>query len=231
MFVRVARVRPVALLRLLEAASAFPGSWLDNVRADFDWLASVALDPGSWKAWSLDVWARHAHDDPKAAKKLIGTICRQGESNMCDVWATTKSQRALAQACSCPECGKQCKNSQVLGAHRAQKHGIKRLTRYHVDGTHRVACLIEFHDRERLIQHLERASPDCRAVVLSRLPRLSDEVVKRLDEESTARVRELRASGKHRVHASLPRVRLHGPLWPSLAPRHPKSNRRIAQAR
>ena len=139
-------------------------------------------------------------------------MCRSADANTCVSWATTASQRALGEVIVCAECGLRCRNRQVLGAHRSQKHGIRRLTRQYVDGTHCPACLLEFHSRDRLIQHLERASLECREFVLTERPELSEDTVRILDEEAAAHVRKLAHTGKHRVHALLPCVRLRGPL-------------------
>ena len=73
---------------------------------------------------------------------------------------------------------------------------------------------MQFHDRERLICHLEEKSPHCRDAVVARLPVLTPEEVKCLDDEAAIHVRSLTSIGRRRVHALLPAVRLQGPLQP-----------------
>ena len=182
-------------------------------------LMCVSDELVAWRGWSLRTFSSHAFDGPKALKKQIARACRAAGANACSAWAATKAQRALGDDWYCSECGKQCKNSQSLAAHRFSKHGIKRVTRQHVAGTHCIACLMQFHERERLIQHLERGSKRCRAVVIARSPALPLEEVQRLDDEATAHARLLANSGRCRVHAILPCIRLHGPLLPSDPPR------------
>ena len=214
LFTRVSRVRPVSLLRLLEASAHYSGSWLKAVDEDFDWLTSVTDTLADRRSWSLNSWAHAARDDPKSTKKEIATVCRRPEANVCSAWATSVAHRSLGEQWVCDECSSQCKSKQALAAHKFKKHGVTRLTRHYVGGTHCVACLRQFHERNRLIQHLERASPRCRQEVLARLPKLCPEIVQRLDQEAAAHVRRLAAEGRSRVHAALPCVRLNGPLLP-----------------
>ena len=72
--------------------------------------------------------------------------------------------------------------------------------------------MVEFHERDRLVQHFERASPSCRQLLVENFPELMPEIVDKLDAEAADQVRTLKSSGKHRVHASLPSFRIPGPL-------------------
>ena len=216
-FGRIARAQPVALLRMLEAAAVYKGSWLEAVCADFDWVTMVSDDLASWRGRSLSSWAAQARDGYKELRESVPRVCRLPTSNACIAWATTASQRSLGEAWFCYDCGVQFKNKQAWGAHRAKKHGIKRVIRQYLDGTHCIGCMMEFHARDRLVQHLERASPPCRQLVLDVMEVLPPDTVQRLDAEAAAHVRELTAAGRHRVHASLPAVRLPGPLLPDAA--------------
>ena len=214
LFVRVCFRRPMDLMRLLEVSGVHKSSWLRDVQADFAWAAGVAEVCKCWQGLPMRTMVQHAGTDAPKLKTMIGQVCCLPEANVCRSWARTATQRQLGEAWSCPECGRSFKTKQALATHRRRKHGVKRITRQYVDTTHCVACLLEFHDRERLINHLEEKSPPCCAAVLERLPQLAPEIVEELDARAAMRVRELAASGKRRVHASLPCVRLQGPLLP-----------------
>ena len=182
------------------------------MKTDFDWVTNVSGDPVSWRDRTLGAWAEHALENPKELKQKVSHACRLRESNLCTSWATTTSQRALADAWFCYECGLQFGSRQAWGAHRFKKHGIKREIRQHVEGTHCVVCLFEFHARDRLIQHFERASPACREWVMDNLPRLPTETVDTLEAEAAEDATRLKAHGRHRMHASLPAARIPGPM-------------------
>ena len=147
----VLEIRPIVLLRLLEAASTYKHSWLEAVKADLDWTASVSEELSSWRGCSLQDWADHMAVDNKGTKASIARVCRMPTSNVCAAWAKTASHRSLDEVWICDYCGVQCRRKQVLAAHQWQKHGMKRLTRRYVDGTLCVACMLEFHDTDRLI--------------------------------------------------------------------------------
>ena len=214
LFVRVSARRPLALMRYLEVARAYRASWLEDVQKDFEWISMVSEDFVSWRGLSLRDHAVAAGSSAHKMKIKIAELCRCRAANACISWATTVSQRQLATSWLCPECRQQHKSKQALAVHRARRHGVKRTMRQYVDTTHCAVCLLEFHDRERLIAHLEDKSPTCRAAILMRFPLLDPQAVRELDAGAAARVRELAKQGKRRVHASLPCVRLPGPVLP-----------------
>ena len=174
--------------------------------------ASISDDLEAWREWSLGNLARHAFSDPKMVRQRLSAACRLPGANVCSAWATTKAQKALNEAWSCDVCGKQLNSKRFLGVHRFRKHGIKSEVRRHVVVTHCPMCLVQFHDRERLIRHLEHAAPHCRQLVLSRFPALPDADVAEAEKVGADRARQLAKQGKMRVHAALPCVRMPGPV-------------------
>ena len=211
-FFRICSKQPVALLKLLEVASAYRRSWLADVADDLLWTASGSEKLSTWKAWELADFAAYACTGaPKLLRRFV-EYCRSPAANLCQSWAKTASQRALGQVFVCHECGAQCAGKQVLAAHRWTKHGTMRPTREYVDGTHCVVCMLEFHTRDRLVQHLERSSPQCGAYTMNTLPKLPADEVFRLNRDAAIHIKQLKGAGRCRVHALLPCFRVPGPL-------------------
>ena len=64
----------------------------------------------------------------------------------------------------CWLCGSCFENKQQLGSHTAARHGIGHEARYAAQGSQCVVCLMEFHHRAKLIDHLR----SCRCLGLLR---------------------------------------------------------------
>ena len=144
------------------------------------------------------------------------TARRQPSSNVCAAWAETATQHELGSDWACHQCEAHLRSKQALGVHSSRKHCVKRLSRHYFDGTHCVACLLESN---RVIGYsiTRRINiPACRAAVLLRMPRLSNENINRLDAEAAADIRSSASVGKRRVLSDLPCYRLQAPVWPVL---------------
>ena len=72
--------------------------------------------------------------------------------------------------------------------------------------------MVEFHTRERVMNHIKFRSHVCRENLLMRPPILTHEQADELDAAQYSEIRKLAARGQRRSHASVPCVRLQGPL-------------------
>eukprot|EP00973_Karenia_brevis_P011283 1526886-Karenia_brevis.AAC.1 len=74
------------------------------------------------------------------------------------------------------------------------------------------ACMQDFHQRPRLLAHLEEKSARCKLVIVSIFNPLPDDIVASADAEDASYAKSLARSGRRRVFADVPACRLEGPL-------------------
>ena len=85
--------------------------------------------------------------------------------------------------------------------------------------THCIICLMEFHTKERLLNHLRYRSYLCYINTMHRGTKISRETADRIDHDCRLYYRDLGKSGKKRSLAVDPSIRIQGPLvLPSIAP-------------
>ena len=107
----------------------------------------------------------------------------------------------LACIWTCPICGKDEPRFQALAAHRAVSHGVLREARTRVLDGRCSVCLRDFHSRERLVDHLHKASPICLLNTLLFLPRLNDDFIVAADKAQRERGTAARARGVDPTYA------------------------------
>jgi len=141
--------------------------------------------------------------------------------------ASVKPPRHLIPM-NCYLCDKVFPSFQQLSLHQFKAHGIKNLVRRYVDGVHCTVCLLYFHTRERLINHISRRSKVCKAVILSSPPIIDEQQSLALDEAEKSDNRKLYSTGMRRHTAKSPAFRLPGPInkvhplrAPTYSPHHP----------
>merc|ERR1711884_210723 len=82
----------------------------------------------------------------------------------------------------CYECGRSFRTKQALAVHAFNKHGQRRNIRRKVAGGMCCSCLMQFHTRIRLLNHLTEKSPICHEYYMSALPDLPEHELASLDE-------------------------------------------------
>eukprot|EP00973_Karenia_brevis_P016097 2201074-Karenia_brevis.AAC.1 len=89
---------------------------------------------------------------------------------------------------------------------------------YHAPSSVCMCCLLDFHTRNRLLQHLMYKSSVCLHNLLLRGPLLTELEVRTLNAAHLQDEADLRRAGFRRSKAKAPVVRLEGPLLPVLCP-------------
>ena len=122
----------------------------------------------------------------------------------------TVAEPALTDAplAQCPECGTMCKGSRALATHRRNKHGTMPKVTHFCFGTHCIACLRQFSDRKRLIQHLTYGRPACLRAIADNVQPQAEEEIRELQSLDTKR----RKQDPLRRSVVIPAIRMPGPL-------------------
>ena len=213
-FVRCVLRQSPDLLKLVFAGRQAKRSWLAGLMVDLSFLADNGeqfseLRGASWKQWVAVILGR-----PLAMKAAVRKFLMNPLINEQNSWAKARHTRQLGTSQSCCDCGAAFASLQALSVHRARKHGWRNDVRIHVDTTFCTVCLLEFHARNRVVNHLAYGSPTCLANLLSRGPVISWEVANGLDDEERAGEGRNRSAGWGRAKALAPCCRLAGPLLP-----------------
>ena len=112
----------------------------------------------------------------------------------------------------CSDCGKSFNTYQKLAVHRKVKHGQRDPVNALVDSVFCPICLLYFHDRICLLNHLKYRSTVCRLNLLADGPLVSPERSDELDG-ACRELRRSRYAASLRAHAAtVPAFRLQGPL-------------------
>ena len=125
------------------------------------------------------------------------------------------SNEFLDHAFQCSQCSSQFCTYQRLSVHMFRKHGIKSSLCKHVgESTVCPVCLKQFHDRDRLLNHIRYRSRTCRGVIWARGPVITDAEHEDILQNSRQKYRDLHASGHRRHFARAPAFRVSGPIAP-----------------
>ena len=186
-------------------------SWIREVRSDFEWVVQLSGLEFPVELMSLRSIAAADKVRRAAVRRHVVAICQSATANSSHAWASLRGHRNMAEAWICSDCGAQYFSKQALAVHQFNKHGRRRLSRLFVESAHCPACLMWFHDRERLIVHLEEKAPLCKLAVATWCTELSVERLSELDADTRQRSRLLRAEGRGASFALKPAFRLPGP--------------------
>jgi hypothetical protein len=215
--VRVASRAPPFVSQLLCRAAAAPSSWLRALEVDLEIFGRACADDPALAHRPLDHWWSLFRAEPHACRRRFArAAASEAMSHVC-VWARTRAERELTEEHRCGECGSAFRSRQALAVHAYILHGRRSEVRRSLSTTFCPICLLEFHTRERAVKHLDSTAV-CRANLLLMHPALDDECFRALESASADVIRELRAAGRSRSFASLPCVRLAGPLPLVMAP-------------
>ena len=114
----------------------------------------------------------------------------------------------------CPDCGTFFASLQKMAVHRNRRHKYTHPLHAYVCFTVCPICLLQFHNRTRLLNHLKYRSSVCLANVLINGPILSEVEARQLDEDERSENRELYSKGLRPHTAIKPVYRMCGPLPP-----------------
>ena len=148
--------------------------------------------------------------------------CKSPFANMVEQWASSPALKAFAAPIECSHCGVLCKSYQAYAVHLPRKHNVKSKFRMYVMGNTCKVCLVNFHTRERCLNHVRYRSKVCKHNYLLRGPVLDEAEASLLDAADYAENRILYAKGLRRHQALCPSMRAFGPLLPLLNERPSK---------
>jgi hypothetical protein len=213
LFMRVCRSNHPKILACLIKLVSVQGSWSHSVFEDLRWLCWHESF-SSFGVLPFRQWVDRVTEDPKAFKSAMVKVCRHPLSNVSTQWATCKSLASLGQTYICLDCGSVMKSRQALAVHTYKAHGVKGTERKYVDTTFCTICLVQFWDRERVVNHIRYRSPICRLNLLLRGPLMDAAAADALDSKEHDKHKSLAHSGKRRHHARKACIQLIGPLQP-----------------
>lgn len=231
-FVRCLVRQSPDLLKLIFAGRRAKRSWLAGLMADLSFMADNGEQFSELRGASLKQWIAVIMDRPLAMKAAVRKFLMNPLINEQNSWAKAKLTRQLGVSQTCDDCGVAFPSLQALSVHRVRKHGWRHEVRVHIDTTFCTVCLLEFHARNRVINHLAYGSPICLANLLARGPVISWEAANALDDEERVGEGRNRSAGWGRGKALAPCCRLSGPLLPvvlgegqEVSGRHPLGGR------
>jgi len=218
LLIRVCAKAPAYTIATIMIAAQAKTSWLFSASMDIDW-ACVHYEPlASNAAWTITMWMDAFCCEPQKYKRLFSDACRSTAANVVASWATTATLSPLANHWLCDQCEKACATKQALSVHRWRKHGMKRYERLLVSTTFCEICLLEFHSRQRLLNHVAEKSDICRQCYHLLGPKLTLEQANEMDAYEAAHSQANKAKGLPRHQAKELCFRLQGPLHPVVAP-------------
>ena len=195
---QLAREVEAALLAVLEAGVGCEAGWLEALMADVSW-ARRRLPTSAWEGLPAD---------PTVARFFAWCQTRPGS------WATVLqrlwvevasrpepedflSRQAIdAHQRTCPLCQATCKGKQGLAAHLSRKHDLHSYTRRLIRGTRCSACGLQLHTRTRLLCHVQKRSPRCRAFLLRHCKPVSVQECEAADEAERLRKKASKEMGR-----------------------------------
>ena len=127
----------------------------------------------------------------------------------------------------CTDCGKCFNTYQKLALHKKVKHGLRDPVNALVDDVFCPVCMLFFHDRIRLLNHLKYRSLVCRMNLLAQGPLISSERADELDVECRVLRRSRYAAGLRAHTALAPVFRLQGAIPLPVSYVHVSSNTHI----
>ena len=145
-----------------------------------------------------------------------------------------KELKAPDQDFQCYICNKQFYSLQSFSLHQFKAHGIRNLCRQYVAGSVCPLCLVNFHTRERLLNHVRYRSIICRKYVMKGPPPLSMEEADQLDADDRLKMRQLRSAGNRKHSATRDDGvchRAHGPLLHNIDVPNPSTHHPFGKGR
>ena len=111
----------------------------------------------------------------------------------------------------CDLCGAKAANPQELSAHKWLVHSAKSTVRMKLGTTHCLFCLLDFHTRTKIHDHVAYRSPKCRSFYDLHIVAIDNDLYESLEVFESVRVKALVATGKRKNWHPVPTCRIPGP--------------------
>ena len=219
LFARILVKAPPVLKDLILDLYHVHGSWTQCVVSDFKWL-SLCPHFAEQASFGFGEWTEYVSSNCKRFKKHLAKFSKSRIANVV-IQDNLPAQDTLvcAPQFSCTLCQKSFGTFQQQSLHSFKAHGIKSLWRLYVDVSCTCqVCMVHFHTRDRLLNHLRYRSKVCKYKMHLRGPVCSAEVALELDLASTKVNTGLYSQGLRNHAATSAAFRIDGPLLPVLLP-------------
>ena len=160
-------------MTMLSLTVAVPDSWIQTVCCDLHDLAQVSSKLGSMRDATIAQWVSLVKQGPKVFIELCVGALKLPEVNTSGLWwpetkalPHPRSISADPEYQTCPDCGYTCATVQGMNWHMHEVHSKKHELRWLFGSSICLACMYNFHSRERLFKHLSASSDRCRQTVL-----------------------------------------------------------------
>ena len=175
-------------------------------------LLDFGCDFGLSRSDSLAQVADVIRSNPRAFRRALFQACTEPRLGLSRVWSPSRAFSDSLERHLCDICGHSTSSRQSLAAHAFGKHGKCGSAYNHVVDGSCPCCLTDFHNRSRLLAHLQKQSRRCLAFVLQAIPPVDQDTLEQVVVEEATRVRSLARRGRDRDFAEEPAIRMQGPL-------------------
>lgn len=196
-----------------------PSGWTGEIISDFRWLLLGKAIDG---AETVNDCLSFLEDRPKDFGRIVKKYSHQKFANLDAYQAEPSLHAPVMELCPCITCGKTFPNKQTLSLHMFKVHNQKDPCRLYLPkGTlHCPVCLVFFHSRERVLNHVRYRSQICRSNLVY-MPKMTENEADEIDHELACANRELIHQGKRRHTADRPAIQMAGPIKLHIQPSHP----------
>ena len=210
LFARIAGKSPTCLVDLIKVVWGDCFGWIQALRSDFKWLSYSGLLVSPAEDIS-------SHFDSIAVdyRSFVRSVRRYSLTKFAnfDVPSVVPSvSPPIFFNSYCLDCGITFSSYQRLALHLKIKHNARDPVDFLVNTVHCPVCMIYFHNRIRLLNHLKYRSSVCRLNLTLAGPFIDNSEADVLDENCRELRRELYAAGLRAHCATAPCFRLCGPL-------------------
>ena len=214
---RLASKRPQCILDLLGAVWEKDLGWVVAVRSDLVWFSCSGFFADPLCA-SVPCAFNHISRDSSSFVRALRRYSATRYANFDVPMSIPSIAPPLFLNSTCTICGKCFNSFQKLALHKKVKHGYRDPVDRLVDTVWCPICMLYFHDRIRLLNHLKYRSKLCQLNLFLSGPLISPERADQLDVDCRELRRSRRAAGLRAHAATAPVIRLQGPLPPPRIP-------------
>ena len=208
LFIRICKKKPHNVMQLLSMLWYYEYGWVGALKSD---LKILALFDPMFEGSVVDVKNKIAVAKNPAA--IVRKILYSQLAN-CDIPESKCNPVNSISVCSfaCSQCDKTFNTHQKLSLHLWKVHNVKNPIRLHINTVFCPVCMVMFHTRERVLNHLRYRSALCREQILEYPQVLDDVQADDLDLSLRESNILLQKAGRRRHSAVLNAFRLSGPL-------------------
>ena len=161
-------------------------------------------------SFTLDQWVAFFSRDLARCSHSVKRFCMTPWANQLVQKDKTKVS-GLDFAFQCSLCEYSCDTDQKLSLHNFSKHRVLDPIRCYVNTTFCTVCLVEFHQRENVLNHIRRGRTPCKRQLLLAGPLISADEADAIDLSLRSHNCCLQKKGLRRHSLVAPCVRLQGP--------------------